>query len=105
MLVLENNPADLNPSPGDMTNLQTALDAVATRMDPAGDILLLYVTSHGSKEHQVLVGLDPLPLNRLAPEDIAQALKTSPSIRWKVLVINACYSGASSKRCAMIPTW
>jgi hypothetical protein len=94
VLVLENNPASLETRPlATLTNLQTALDAVATRMDPAEDILLLYVTSHGSKEHQVLVGLDPLPLNQLAPEDIAQALKTSPSIRWKVLVINACYSG------------
>ncbi|TAH47618.1 MAG: hypothetical protein EYC71_00620 [Gammaproteobacteria bacterium] len=94
LLVLENNPASLETRPlATLTNLHIALDAVAARMDPTEDILLLYVTSHGSKEHQVLVGLDPLPLNQLTPEDIADALETSPSIRWKVLVINACYSG------------
>lgn len=49
VLVLENNPASLETRPlATLTNLQTALDAVATRMDPAEDILLLYVTSHGS---------------------------------------------------------
>jgi hypothetical protein len=62
-------------------------------MDPAEDILLLYLTTHGAEEHLLLVDLDPLPLNQIAPDDLADALKTHPAIRWKVVVVNACYSG------------
>lgn len=94
VLVLENNAATIATRPlATWTNLQRALDAIAKKMDPAEDILLLYLTTHGSAEHQLLVDLDPLPLNQIAPEDLADALKTDPGIRWKVIVVNACYSG------------
>ena len=94
MIVLENNPASIGVRPlATLTNLRIALSAIAEQMDPTEDILLVYLTSHGSNDHQLYVALDPLPLNQITPEDLADALKTSPSIRWKVLVVNACYSG------------
>lgn len=93
-IVLENNPASVSSRPlATLTNLRIALDAIAGRMDPVEDILLVYLTSHGSPEHQLYVALDPLPLNQISPQDLADALATSPSVRWKVLVVNACYSG------------
>ena len=49
------------------TNLTWALDEIAKKMDPAEDVLLLYVTTHGSHEHELLVDLDPLPLDQIAP--------------------------------------
>ena len=94
VLVLENNNATIATRPlATWTNLQRALDAMAKKMDPAEDILLVYLSTHGSHEHQLLVDLDPLPLNQIEPDDLADALKTTPRIRWKVLVVNACYSG------------
>lgn len=94
VLVLENNSATIATRPlATWTNLQRALDAIAKKMDPAEDILLVYISTHGSHEHQLLVDLDPLPLNQIEPDDLADALKTTPRIRWKVLVVNACYSG------------
>ena len=94
VIVLENNPASVAIRPlATLTNLRIALGAVAEQMDPAEDILLVYLTSHGSHDHQLYVALDPLPLNQITPEDLSDALKTSPSMRWKVLVVNACYSG------------
>lgn len=94
VLVLDNNPASIENRPlASLTNLELALQAIAQRMDPTEDILLIYLTTHGSKEHQLLVQLDPLPLNQVLPEDIAAALQTTPSIRWKVLIVNACFSG------------
>lgn len=94
VLVLENNPATVATQPlATWTNLHRALGAIAGRMDPAEDILLLYLTTHGSADHELLVDLDPLPLDQIEPVDIADALKTTPAIRWKVLVVNACYSG------------
>lgn len=94
VIVLENNPASISNRPlATLTNLELALDAVAERMDPAEDILLVYLTSHGSRDHELYVALDPLPLNQIVAEDLVEALDTTPSLRWKVLIVNACYSG------------
>jgi len=94
VLVLENNAATVATRPlATLTNLTWALDDIAKKMDPAEDILLVYLTTHGSRDHQLLVDLDPLPLDQIAPSDLADALQTKPGIRWKVLVVNACYSG------------
>lgn len=94
VVVLENNAATVTTRPlATWTNLHRALEAIAKKMDPAQDIVLLYLTTHGSAEHELLVDLDPLPLNQIAPDDLADAFKTTPSMRWKVVVVNACYSG------------
>jgi len=94
VLVLENSAATVDTRPlATLTNLSWALDDVAKKMDPAEDVLLLYVTTHGSRDHQLLVDLAPLPLDQIGPDDLADTLKTKPAIRWKVLVVNACYSG------------
>ncbi len=92
-LVLENNPASLATHPlATWSNLEAALDALAHTMDPAQDILLLYVTSHGSEDHNLLIDMDPLPLDGMGANDLADILHTRP-FQWKVVVINACYSG------------
>jgi peptidase C13-like protein len=94
VLVLENSAATVATRPlATLTNLGWALDDIAKKMDPAEDILLLYMTTHGSHDHELLVDLDPLPLDQIGPDDLADALKTKPAIRWKVIVVNACYSG------------
>ncbi|MBN8480057.1 MAG: caspase family protein [Xanthomonadales bacterium] len=94
VLVLENHAHTVATRPlATWTNLQRALGAIAGRMDPANDILFLYLTSHGSADHELYVNLDPLPLNAITPDDLAEALRTSPSMRWKVIVVNACYAG------------
>jgi hypothetical protein len=94
VLVLENNPATVATRPlATLTNLMWALDGIAATMDPAEDVLVLYLTTHGSEDHQLLVDLDPLPLDQIAPADLANALATRPAIRWRVVIVNACYSG------------
>lgn len=94
IVVLQNNPASVDTRPlATLTNLRWALEGIAERMHPAEDILFVYFTSHGSAEHQLHIALDPLPLNQISPELIASALQTSPAIRWKVIVVNACYAG------------
>jgi hypothetical protein len=92
-LLLINNPATLNRDPlASLTNLQTAVNAVAQKMDRDQDILVLLLTSHGSDGHVLYVGMDPLPLDQIAPEDLADVFANTP-IRYKVIVISACYSG------------
>jgi len=92
-LVLENNPATLTTHPlASWSNLETALDGLERVMRPDQDILLLYVTSHGSEDHTLLVDMDPLPLDQIGAQDLADILAMH-RFKWKVLAINACYSG------------
>ena len=94
VLVLENNPKSVETRPlATLTSLTWALDDIAKIMDPSEDVLLVYITTHGAEDHELLVDLDPLPLDQISPETLAEALKTNPGIRWKVIVVNACYSG------------
>ena len=92
-LVLENNPATLTTHPlASWSNLEAALGGLEQIMQPDQDILLLYVTSHGSEDHFLLVQMDPLPLDQIGAQDLAGILAMH-HFKWKVLVINACYSG------------
>jgi hypothetical protein len=56
------------------------------------DVLVLYVTSHGSEKHELVVDFRPLRWRGIDPQGLKSALDDS-GIRWKVLVISACYSG------------
>jgi hypothetical protein len=92
-LVLENNPATLTTHPlASWTNLENALDGLGKVMQPDQDILLLYITSHGSEDHTLLLDMDPLPLDQLGATDLGGILAMHP-FKWKVVVVNACYSG------------
>ncbi len=92
-LVLENNPASLTTHPlASWSNLELALDGLSKRMHPDQDILMLYATSHGDEAHDLLVDMDPLPLDQLGAADLAGIL-AEHRFRWKVVVVNACYSG------------
>jgi hypothetical protein len=96
-LLLVNNPQTLQMLPlANLTNLETAIDAIAERMDAETDILLLFMTSHGSRDHLLSVSMDPLPLDQIAPQDLNDVLQES-HIRNKVLIVSACYSGGFVK--------
>ncbi|MDE2086589.1 MAG: caspase family protein [Xanthomonadaceae bacterium] len=91
-LVLENNPASLSSYPiAGWNNLEAALDGLSRVMHP-DDILMLYLTTHGSDDHELLVDMDPLPLDQIGAQDLADILKEH-AFKWKVVVVNACYSG------------
>jgi len=92
-LVLENNPATLQARPlASWSNLEATLDRLAAVMKPDQDILVLYMTSHGDEDHNLLVDMDPLPLDQIGAPDLAGILKKRP-FKWKVVVVNACYAG------------
>ena len=93
VLVLENNQASLTTRPlATWSNLEDALDAVAAKMDPQQDILLVYFTTHGSEDHTLLVDMDPLPLDQIGATDLPGILAEHP-FKYKVMIVNACYSG------------
>jgi hypothetical protein len=73
-------------------NLVDALAEIGRVADHDEDIVLVFLTSHGSRSHQLKVTLDPLPLQPLGPGDVRAALDGS-GIRHRVVVVSACYAG------------
>ncbi len=74
-------------------NLERALGAIGRKMNPQQDILFLYLTSHGSRDAELAVQLDDFSFSAFTAPRLAQILKDS-GIRWKVIVVSACYSGS-----------
>jgi hypothetical protein len=74
-----------------VSGLGQALGIMALRMDPENDVLVLFLTSHGSVDG-LEVQNGSLPLAQLAPADVREALDTA-GIRYRVLVVSACYAG------------
>lgn len=75
-----------------LTALRGALAAIGAHMDREQDLLWLFVTTHGSEEHELLVQLGDLPLSQVTPEALRQALDDS-GIRNRIVVVSACYAG------------
>ncbi len=92
-LQLINSPATFEKTPlATRTNLYDALSGIAATMDVNEDILLLFLTSHGSRDHQLYVAMGAMPLDQLTPDDIRDALDTA-HILWRIVIVSACYSG------------
>jgi hypothetical protein len=75
-----------------LTSLTQSLHHVGELMNAEEDVLVLYVSSHGSEKHELSVDFRPLRLATIDPVKLKAALDES-GIRWKVVVISACYSG------------
>ncbi|MGO9374056.1 MAG: C13 family peptidase [Syntrophobacteraceae bacterium] len=73
-------------------NLNHVIQHIGKVMNPEEDILFLYLTSHGSKEKGLSVEFTPLQLNMIDPKSLKAILNNS-GIKYRVLVISACYSG------------
>ena len=92
-VVLANNPKTAVSLPfATAGNLARSLDRVAQVMNRGEDVLFLFLTSHGSSQHELEVNNRPLELDPLTPEMVRRMLKRS-GIKWKVVVVSACYSG------------
>jgi hypothetical protein len=73
-------------------NLGLTLRHIGRVMNPQEDIVFLFLTSHGSKDHRLQVTYEPLPFHPVSASDIARLLEES-GIQWSVVVVSACYSG------------
>jgi hypothetical protein len=74
------------------TNLARALERVGSAMNADEDVLVLYITAHGDREHRLSAWQPPLELAPLTPTALARMLHDS-GIKWRVVVVSACYSG------------
>jgi hypothetical protein len=90
-LVNSRNSVDSAPM-ATVTSIRETLRAIAARMDREQDILFLFLTSHGSKDHELVLDQNGMDLNGLAAKELGQLLAET-GIRWKVVLVSACYSG------------
>lgn len=95
-LALVNHPDSLDdatPRPlATLGNLRHALAGIGRAMDPDEDLLLLYLASHGSPEHELSLRLGDRFDTVLTPDQLRAALDDA-GIRRRLLVVSACYSG------------
>ena len=74
------------------TSVREALAALGARMDRSQDILFVFLTSHGSRQHELVLNQNGMDLPDLSAAELGRLLREN-GIRWKVVVISACYSG------------
>ncbi len=92
-IALISNPATAASYPiATATNLRRTLAHIGSRMNADEDVLLLYVTAHGDEGFGLSAHAPPLDLAPVNPTVLARALNDA-GIKWRVLVISACYSG------------
>lgn len=73
-------------------SLKQTLTGVAEKMDRENDILFLYLTSHGSRDHEFTLNQNGFALADFSASDLGELLQ-SLNLKNKVVVISACYSG------------
>jgi hypothetical protein len=73
-------------------NLRLAVNAIGRRMHPDRDTLVLVLTSHGNDEDGIAITNGKMPEDALSPQDVRKILNES-HIRWRVIIVSACYSG------------
>lgn len=92
-LVLINNDDTVMSQPiATRTSISRALHALAAHMNREQDVLFLFVTSHGSEDHQIELNYWPMDLAGITPEWLRRTLDEA-GIRHRVIVLSACYSG------------
>ncbi|HEY7639614.1 MAG TPA: C13 family peptidase [Steroidobacteraceae bacterium] len=92
-VLLVNDHRDLDTLPiATPTALRYALNGIATRMNVENDVLFLSLSSHGSRDGELSVSNGMFALNNLSADELATALRES-GIKWKVVVVSACYAG------------
>ncbi len=78
---------------GSITNLMTALGAVAAKMDLKEDVLILYTTSHGGQGVGIVYQDRPNGFGMISPSRMG-AMINGMGFTKRLIMVSACYSGA-----------
>jgi hypothetical protein len=96
-LLLINDRRDLTTYPlATGLGLRHAVNALGKAMNRDEDVLFLVLSSHGARNAMLEVSNTDMPARGLAADDLAEILRQS-GIRWQVVVVSACFSGAFVK--------
>lgn len=72
-------------------NLERALKVIGKKMD-GDDVLYLYLTSHGSRDHQLSIDFPPHTVKDFGAFEVRRMLDEA-GIKWRVIVVSACFAG------------
>jgi hypothetical protein len=92
-IVLVNNPQTLITAPfATITNLRETLNEVGGAIDAEDDVVMIYIASPTARNNQIAAEQPPLGLVELGPAGLKQLLDDA-GIKWRIIVVAACYSG------------
>jgi Peptidase C13 family len=92
VMLINNSQTAGNTPIATATNLRKTLRRVGQLINPDEDVVMLYLTSHGSSKHELAVSFWPLQLNTITPASLKTMLDDA-GIKWRIIVVSACYSG------------
>jgi Peptidase C13 family len=92
VMLINNSQTAGNTPIATATNLRKTLHRVGQLINPDEDLVMLYLTSHGSSKHELAVSFWPLQLHTITPVSLKTMLNEA-GIKWRVIVVSACYSG------------
>lgn len=93
-IVLINSPSTIAQHPfATVTNLRETLEEIGGIIDPDEDIVMLYLTGDAASDGTLAAVNSPLELVPLSPRGLRNLLD-SAGIRWRIVVVSACHSGA-----------
>lgn len=96
-LLLLNDQRDLTSWPfASVSSLKYALQALARVMNRDEDVLFFSLSSHGSRNANLVVANTHMFDFDLSARTVARLLEES-GIRWRVVVVSACYAGSFVK--------
>jgi hypothetical protein len=75
-----------------VSNLRATLSEIGDIINPDEDVVMVYLASHGTRDHRLSIEFPPLQLDSLPPETLKQ-LFDDAGIKWRIIVVSACYSG------------
>jgi hypothetical protein len=90
-VVLLNHRSVLAPE-ATFNSLRQVLQAIGRQMNRDEDVLWLHVTSHGAADHSLVLSYPGRDLYWLTPAHLRRMLDEA-QIRYRVIVVSACYSG------------
>lgn len=92
-LLLMNHRSTLTQYPlATVSSIEQSLQTVAKKMDAEKDILFVYLTSHGSENHEFSLVQKGFDLPDLTARRFSRIVRSLP-VKWKIIIVSACYSG------------
>lgn len=93
-LVLSNRHPDADLPLATPANLAAAVAGIARVLDPAQDLLVVYLSAHGGEQAVLETNLPgPLPLPAVDANGLARALDAA-GIKRRVIIVSACFAGS-----------
>ena len=93
IIALVNSPQTVDELPmATVSSIEQALQTLAARMDKNNDVLLVFMTSHGSADYTLQLNHQGLSLPGLSAQYLAQ-IAAETGIQYRVFIISSCYSG------------